>query len=203
MVPFQLFNRIGSTPPQAGSVKSHLNKDLRLVVPTAPDMRRARAQQPGPKGTSAECPPTRPYRISSRRSGLPRRRATTGCARQPNGCHGRCVLSSSALSLSIATLVTWRLNRALTFDASGRRQNREAVRYATVTAVAQGTSYLVFAVLTLTVLAALPQLAIIAGAAAGALLSYNGHRLFAFARTTPEPAPSSTTTSSHREIGIR
>jgi putative flippase GtrA len=112
-------------------------------------------------------------------------------------------LIARLLSLSIATLVTWRLNRALTFDASGRRQNREAARYATVTAVAQGTSYLVFAVLTLTVLAALPQLAIIAGAAAGALLSYNGHRLFAFARTTPEPAPSSTTTSSHREIGIR
>ena len=111
-------------------------------------------------------------------------------------------LIARLLSLSIATLVTWRLNRALTFDASGRRQNREAIRYATVTAVAQGTSYLVFAVLTLTILAALPQLAIIVGAAAGALLSYNGHRLFAFARTAHEPAPSSTT-SSHREIEIR
>lgn len=111
-------------------------------------------------------------------------------------------LLARVVSLAVATLVTWRLNRALTFDASGRRQNREAARYATVTAVAQGTSYLVFAVLTLTVLAALPQLAIIVGAAAGALLSYNGHRLFAFARAGHEPSPSSTT-SSRREIGIR
>ncbi|MBX9774523.1 MAG: GtrA family protein [Xanthobacteraceae bacterium] len=111
-------------------------------------------------------------------------------------------LLARVVSLAVATLVTWRLNRALTFDASGRRQNREAARYVTVTAVAQGTSYLVFALLTLTVLAALPQLAIIAGAAAGALLSYNGHRLFAFARTRHKPSPSSTT-SSCREIGIR
>ena len=111
-------------------------------------------------------------------------------------------LVARLLSLAIATLVTWRLNRALTFDASGRRQNREAVRYAIVTAVAQSTSYLVFAALTLTILAAMPQLAIIAGAAVGALLSYNGHRLFAFSRAASEPAPSSMT-SSRREIGIR
>jgi len=111
-------------------------------------------------------------------------------------------LIARLLSLSIATLVTWRLNRALTFNASGRRQNREAARYAAVTAVAQSTSYLVFAALTLTILAALPQLAIIAGAAIGALLSYNGHRLFAFAPAAHEPTPPSTT-SSRREIGIR
>jgi hypothetical protein len=39
----------------------------------------------------------------------------------------------------------------------------------------------VFATLVLTALAALPQAALIGGAAAGALVSYNGHRLFAFA----------------------
>jgi putative flippase GtrA len=55
------------------------------------------------------------------------------------------------------------------------------MRYALVTTVAQGTSYAVFAVLVLTVLAWLPQAAIVAGAAVGALISYNGHRLFAFA----------------------
>ena len=84
-------------------------------------------------------------------------------------------------SLAISTLVTWRLNRALTFDPSGRRQREEAMRYAAVTAVAQGTSYAVFAALVLTVLAPLPQLAILIGAAIGALLSYNGHRLLSFA----------------------
>ena len=55
------------------------------------------------------------------------------------------------------------------------------MRYACVTAVAQSASYLVFAALAVTVLARLPQAAIIAGAAVGALVSYNGHRLFAFA----------------------
>jgi putative flippase GtrA len=96
-------------------------------------------------------------------------------------------LSARALSLALATLVTWRLNRALTFDCSGRRQDHEAIRYAVVTGVAQGTSFAVFAALMLTALAALPQAAILVGAAIGALISYNGHRLFAFA---PAAAPS-------------
>jgi putative flippase GtrA len=88
------------------------------------------------------------------------------------------------ISLGCATLVTWRLNRALTFDQSGRRQSEEALRYTVVTAAAQGTSYAVFAALVLTVLGALPQAALMIGAAAGALISYNGHRLFAFARVS-------------------
>lgn len=92
-------------------------------------------------------------------------------------------LMARVVSLSLATLVTWRLNRALTFDRSGRRQHREAMRYAAVTAAAQGTSYAVFAILTMTMalFAAMPQAAIVIGAACGALISYNGHRLFAFA----------------------
>jgi putative flippase GtrA len=69
----------------------------------------------------------------------------------------------------------------LTFDRSGHPQTQEALRYAAVTAAAQGTSYAVFAVLTYTVFAWLPQAALLAGAAVGALISYNGHRLFAFA----------------------
>ena len=86
------------------------------------------------------------------------------------------------LSLACATIVTWRLNRAFTFDRTGRHQGHEAARYVAVTATAQGTSYVVFAVLVLTALGALPQAALLIGAAVGALVSYNGHRLFAFAR---------------------
>ena len=84
-------------------------------------------------------------------------------------------------ALLAATALTWRLNRAFTFDASGRAKSNEAMRYAVVTAVAQSTSYLVFAVLVSGVLASLPQAAILVGAACGAMVSYNGHRLFAFA----------------------
>jgi len=90
-------------------------------------------------------------------------------------------LTAGLMALILATVLTWRLNRAFTFDRTGRSQREEAMRYAVVTTVAQGTSYAVFAVLVLTVLAQLPQVAIVAGAAVGALISYNGHRLFAFA----------------------
>jgi putative flippase GtrA len=88
-------------------------------------------------------------------------------------------------SLAAATLVTWRLNRALTFDRSGRHPGEEAMRYAAVTAASQGTSYAVFAALVLTVFAGLPQAALVAGAAVGAIVGYNGHRLFAFAPRAP------------------
>lgn len=98
-------------------------------------------------------------------------------------------LVARLISLALATLVTWRLNRALTFERSGRRQHREALRYAAVTAAAQGTSYAVFAVLMLTLLSGLPQAAIVVGAACGALISYNGHRLFAFAPARPNDIP--------------
>ena len=84
-------------------------------------------------------------------------------------------------SLAAATLVTWRLNRALTFDRSGRHQGEEAMRYAAVTAASQGTSYAVFAALVLTAFGAIPQVALVIGAVAGAIVGYNGHRLFAFA----------------------
>ena len=96
-------------------------------------------------------------------------------------------LAAGFLAQVAATVLTWRLNRAFTFDRSGRHQGEEAVRYAAVTAVAQGTSYAVFAVLVLTLLAAFPQAAIVIGAAVGALISYNGHRLFAFAPRKSSP----------------
>jgi len=89
------------------------------------------------------------------------------------------------ISLAVATVVTWRLNRAITFARSHRAQHDEAVRYAVVTAVAQGTSYAVFAALVLTVLGWLPQAALMCGAAVGAFVSYNGHRLLSFAPRKP------------------
>ena len=89
------------------------------------------------------------------------------------------------VTLAIATIATWRLNRAFTFTRSNRPQHDEAMRYAMVTALAQGTSYVVFAGLVLTVLAWLPQAALMAGAAVAAFVSYNGHRLLSFAPHRP------------------
>lgn len=96
-------------------------------------------------------------------------------------------LAVRLLSLAVATVVTWQLNRLLTFKATGRRPHTEALRYAAVTAVAQGTSYAVFAALVLTVLGALPQAATILGAVIAAAVSYTGHRLYAFAPITDTP----------------
>jgi putative flippase GtrA len=90
-------------------------------------------------------------------------------------------LRARLVSLVLATVLTWRFNRAITFDPSGRRQSEEALRYAVVTAIAQGTNYAVFAGLVVSVFASSPQAAVIVGAAAGAGLSYTGHRLFSFA----------------------
>src|SRR5215831_2800384 len=90
-------------------------------------------------------------------------------------------LAVRLLSLAFATLVTWRLNRALTFAPSRRAPHQEAMRYAIVTALAQGTSYAVFAALVLALPGRLPQFALLVGAAVGAFVSYHGHRLFAFA----------------------
>jgi putative flippase GtrA len=102
--------------------------------------------------------------------------------------HGVPPLAARVVSLAAATLITWRLNRALTFDRSGRRPADEAMRYATVAAAAQTVSYALFAVLVVTVFRALPQLAVLCGAAAGAIVSYSGQALFAF--RPPRPAES-------------
>jgi putative flippase GtrA len=94
-------------------------------------------------------------------------------------------LVARLISITLATFVTWRLNRAFTFDRSDRHQGDEAVRYVLVTVVAQATSYVIFAVLTLSIAALPPQAALAIGSAVVALVSYNGHRWFAFARRSP------------------
>ncbi len=85
-----------------------------------------------------------------------------------------------AASLGCATGVTWRLNRALTFAATGRRRSREIARYGLVMLGAQGASYAFF----LTVSHGAPRLPAVAvlvtGAALAAGLSFTGQRLFTF-----------------------
>lgn len=97
-------------------------------------------------------------------------------------------LAARLVSLAIATGVTWRLNRMFTFEQSGRQQADEALRYAAVTAAAQGVSYASFALLVLTVLHSIPQAALLAGAGVGALISYAGHRRFSFVPRAASPS---------------
>ncbi|WP_460448210.1 GtrA family protein [Alsobacter sp. SYSU BS001988] len=88
---------------------------------------------------------------------------------------------SRAISLGVATCVTWRLNRAFTFAASGRKAPVEALRYTAVALLAQGLSYGVFLTLVYSV-PALPRLFdLLVGAGLAAFAGFAGHKFFAFA----------------------
>ncbi|WP_406856049.1 GtrA family protein [Alsobacter sp. KACC 23698] len=88
---------------------------------------------------------------------------------------------SRAISLGVATCITWRLNRAFTFAASGRRAPVEALRYTAVALLAQGLSYGVFLTLVYGV-PALPRLFdLLVGAGLAAFAGFAGHKFFAFA----------------------
>jgi putative flippase GtrA len=89
-------------------------------------------------------------------------------------------LLARTVSLLVATVVTWQLNRNLTFTQNSNMV-REAGRYALVTVCAQGVSYLTFASLLLMNENILPQLAVFIGAVAGTLFSFHGHSAFSFA----------------------
>ena len=92
-----------------------------------------------------------------------------------------------AYSLCAATLVTWALNRRLTFDPSYRRPAAEIFRYALVTLLAQGLNYLVFLMI-IVFWHELPHaFAAVFGAAFAASFSYTGHRFFTFARVRSRP----------------
>lgn len=86
------------------------------------------------------------------------------------------------LSLAVATVVTWALNRHFTFGESGRQSRVEFGRYALVALVAQSINYLVF----VGVLEAFPHmvhtLAAVIGAVVATGFSYTGQRFFTFRR---------------------
>ena len=85
------------------------------------------------------------------------------------------------IALGVATVVTWTLNRRVTFAPSGRSRRAEMVRYVLVTAVAQGISYTVFLALGGLAPHLSRTLALIAGAGVATLFSYTGQRFFTFA----------------------
>jgi putative flippase GtrA len=94
---------------------------------------------------------------------------------------GLALWAALAVSLAVATLVTWVLNRANTFAASGRPLHHEALRYFGVALLAQSVGY----VTTLGVADILPHMphtvAAFVGAVVATLFSYTGQRFFTFA----------------------
>jgi putative flippase GtrA len=93
------------------------------------------------------------------------------------------------VSLSVATVVTWALNRQFTFGESGCKRRIEFGRYVAVAATAQSINYLSY----LGLVASLPhvdyRLAALAGAVIATGFSYTGHRFFTFAARGPQDEP--------------
>ncbi len=83
-------------------------------------------------------------------------------------------------SLAAATLLTWLLNRRLTFAASGRTPPREAVRYGLVALGAQGLNLGLFLGLRSALPEVRPLVALVACAAVATLFSFTGHSLLTF-----------------------
>lgn len=85
------------------------------------------------------------------------------------------------VALVIATVVTWTLNRKLTFAASGRKVHHEAFRYVLVTLVAQSVSFAVFHAMLTAVRNVPAPFDVVAGSAVATIFSYAGNRFFTFA----------------------
>ena len=95
------------------------------------------------------------------------------------------------LSLVASGFATWRLNRSLTFGASGRSQASEGLRYASVAALTAGLNYLIYA----SALMLWPGLPPLAAAVLATLLamgfSFTGYSRYAFQGAPATAAPRS------------
>lgn len=90
--------------------------------------------------------------------------------------------AARAVSLPLATFVTWTLNRRHTFGASGLKPHEEIFRYCAVAAVAQSVNYVV-GLGAADILPHIPHLlAAFIGSVVATLFSYSGQRYFTFAR---------------------
>ena len=93
-----------------------------------------------------------------------------------------------AISLLVATVVTWWLNRLVTFSPSGRSAGAEMIRYAAVALAAQGFNYVLFLSLLRIAPGVHPLIWLFTSAVLTAALSFTGQSLFAFARVRPSNA---------------
>lgn len=88
--------------------------------------------------------------------------------------------TSRVFGILFAMAMTWRLNRALTFGASGTSQASEGARYFIVGILAAMTSYVIYAGLLILFSGFPPGLAVIIAVGTTTLLSFLGYSRFAF-----------------------
>lgn len=88
--------------------------------------------------------------------------------------------TSRVFAIALAMMVTWRLNRALTFGTSGSDQATEGIRYFTVAILAAVLNYAIYAGLLIAFPALSPLFAIIVAIGAVTMLSFAGYRHLVF-----------------------
>ena len=88
--------------------------------------------------------------------------------------------SARVVAIGLAMLVTWRLNRAITFGQSGTSQRSEGLRYGSVALFAAALNYATYAALLLLVPGLWPLVAVAVATGTSMLVSYIGYSRFAF-----------------------
>lgn len=88
--------------------------------------------------------------------------------------------SARLIAIALAMLVTWRLNRAITFDDSGASQRSEGLRYGAVAITAAVINYASYAALMLAFLGLFPVFAVAAATGVSMAISYLGYSQYAF-----------------------
>ncbi len=84
------------------------------------------------------------------------------------------------IAISTAMLVTWRLNRAITFGRSATSQQAEGLRYSMVAILAAIINYASYAVLVLVFPGIFPVLAVALATGTSMCFSYLGYSRYAF-----------------------
>lgn len=88
--------------------------------------------------------------------------------------------AARAVSICLAALTTWRLNRAVTFAPSQGSELGEGLRYGLVVAAASATNYGLYALVLVTLPWVDPLIALVAASAGAMALSFVGYDRFAF-----------------------
>lgn len=84
------------------------------------------------------------------------------------------------IAIPIAMLVCWRLNRAITFGASGTSQHTEGARYAAVAVTSAVFNYAAYSVLMLAFPGLLAPIAVAVATFMSMAFSFTGYQHFAF-----------------------
>ena len=87
--------------------------------------------------------------------------------------------------IGTAMVVSWLINRTITFRATVPASLLEFSKFAGVSATAQAINYLVYAVLLLLVPALIPELAVVLACLVSMLVSYAGYRFGVFRSGVP------------------